>query len=347
MKCLFALFILTTTTVSAQTTDPRLERILQRFPDADTNQDGKLTRDEANAYRALMKEKKSEGSSRGEPKSPAKRYTESELAEIFEAREFNGLLYRFFAPETNGEEKYPLILSLHGAGGKGTNNRKNLKFWNGIVTEPEFQKEHPCFVVAPQSDGAWRVKGSEPELTDELIGTFSETWQQVISRRRGFAEANTGGNLQTVFQLLDHLAETCPVDTDRVYVLGHSMGGFGSFECLAMEPERFAAAIPSAGGLSPWHDPESFKHVPVWAFHGDQDRTVVPELTEVVFNRMKEIKGNMKFTLLGGVGHGANAFAFIYEGDSMAPGFKTAVSSADCDPAENIWDWLFAKKRKR
>lgn len=349
MRVLVLFFLLASVSLSnGETTDPRLQKILARFPEGDLNKDGTLTREEADTFRAQMQKKgKSKAAARQGPKPSSKRYTEAELMEIFEAREFDGLLFRLFTPEVKEGERYPLVLSLHGAGGKGSDNRKNLKFWNGILTEPKFQSENPCFVVAPQSVGAWRVKGSEPEVTDELVASFPKVWQKVVERRLGFVEANRGGNLGTVFALLDDLAEKQPIDTDRVYVLGHSMGGFGSFECLAMQPDRFAAAIPSAGGLSPWHDPAKFKHVPVWAFHGDQDTTVIPELTEAVFDRIKEVGGNMKFTTLGGVGHGANAFAFVYEGDGMDLNFSTAVSSDVCDSEEDVWKWLFSKKREK
>lgn len=335
--------ILVSASISAEEPNLRLQRFFEKFPEADLNKDGKVTFDEASKFKEKMRGSQSQRSN--EPQAPGNRYTTEEMAKIFEAREFKSLPYRFFEPAAAEGEKYPLILSLHGAGGKGDDNLKNLKFWNGITTESEFQKKYPSFVVVPQSPGPWRVPGSEPELTEELIATFSDVWQEVVKKRRGFVEKSENGKLGLVFELLDSLAEEYPIDTDRIYVLGHSMGGFGSFEALAMQPNRFAAAIPSAGGLSPWHDPTKFKDVPVWAFHGDQDTTVIPELAADIFEQLKAADGNMKFTLLGGVGHGAGAFVFVYEGDKMNENFKTMISGEKCDLTENVWDWLFAQKR--
>ena len=314
--------------------------VFKKHPGADLNKDGILTLEEAKTFR------KGTPRSPDSPPKPRGRATVQELAKSYEAREFNGLLYRFFAPDSEEGKRYPLILSLHGAGGKGNDNLRNLKPWNGPIVTPEFQDKHPCFVVVPQSDQAWRVAGSVPEIGPEEIAGFPEIWQKVAESRRMFLSKSPGGKLGLVFDLLDALARELPIDTDRVYVLGHSMGGFGSFEAIAVQPDRFAAAIPSAGGLSPWHDPAVFKHVPVWAFHGSLDRTVPPELTADVFERLKAAGGNMKFTTLGGVGHGASAYAFSYEGDKMNPKFSTAMTGPFCDPTETTWEWLFAQKRR-
>ena len=56
-----------------------------------------------------------------------------------------------FAPNTN----YPVIVSLHGAGGKGTDNKKQLKDWNRQLAEKQIRMDFPCYVVAPQADQLW------------------------------------------------------------------------------------------------------------------------------------------------------------------------------------------------
>ena len=322
----------------------RQQELLKRFPQADLNKDGTLTREEFRKFREQQRDQR-----QAQPKSPIKRYPLQDMLAKYEAREFKGVPYRLLKPlgfDAKADRKYPLILSLHGAGGKGNDNRKSLKVWNGVLMEEAFQKEHPCFVVAPQSEVAWRVPGSVPELTEKQIAEFPEVWRKIASGRRGFLQQQPGGVLDKVFDLLDEMEKEFPIDADRVYVLGHSMGGFGTFECLAVRPKRFAAAIPSAGGLAPWHDPAKFAHVPVWAFHGDADPTVPVGLTRVVFDAMKKAGGDMKFTSLAKVGHGANAFAFVYTGDDMAEGFQTHYSSDRCDQTADVWDWLFAQKRE-
>ncbi|MEO0448601.1 MAG: alpha/beta fold hydrolase, partial [Verrucomicrobiota bacterium] len=269
MKTVFGFLCLLFVTSSWGQQDARLEAYFQQYPEADANKDGVLSLGEAKVHRKAQRSSPAQPT-RGE--GGERRYSSAELAEIYEAREFQGVPYRFFRPDHEAHPagtKFPLILSLHGAGGKGRDNLKNLKPWNGTVTEAGFQAEYPCFVVAPQSTGSWKVAGSVPEVTDEMIASYPPIWQKMAVSRPGFlGKGDSGLILGKVFGLLDELQEIEPIDVDRVYVLGHSMGGFGTFEALAEQPDRFAAGVPSAGGLSPWHDPETFAEVPVWAFHG-------------------------------------------------------------------------------
>ena len=67
--------------------------------------------------------------------------------------------------------------------------------------------------------------------------------------------------------------KSLPVDKNRIYVTGYSMGGFGTFHLLAQEPKLFAAGVPVAGGGNPG-TASSIKDVPVWVFHGAKDPTV-------------------------------------------------------------------------
>jgi len=355
MKAPFVLsllfFLLTSDFTVAQNSqaEQRLSKFLKQYPEADSNKDGKLTREEVDVYRKQMKSTKAR-SAKSKLKSPMKRHSFAEMAEVYKALEFEGLPYRLMKPidfTESTETKYPLILSLHGAGGKGINNNKNLMIWNGVLAEEALRKKHPCFVVAPQSPVGWRIPSSAPELSKEAMADLPEVWRKVVTSGRAWLEDVPEGRLQTVFDLLDSLSKQYSIDLDRVYVVGHSMGGFGTFESIALQPDRFAAAIPSAGGMLPWHDLNKMTNLPIWAFHGDQDTTVPIGLTKVVFEQMKELKGNMKLTELGGVGHGSSGFAFIYSGDTMAKGFVTHNSSEKCDKTSDIWDWLFAQRRSK
>ena len=135
-------------------------------------------------------------------------------------------------------KKYPVILSLHGAGGKGTNNRKQLKDWNRQLADPKRRNQFPCYVVAPQAPGLWN--GEQLKIIQKII------------------------------------AELPSVDLDRIYIMGHSMGGHGTYIYIQLAPKYFAAAAPSAGsGLKrteEFIDPEKIKDTPIWALHGDKDR---------------------------------------------------------------------------
>ena len=111
-----------------------------------------------------------------------------------------------------------------------------------------------------------------------------------------------------------------------------------------MAPDRFAAAIPSAGGLLPWKDPARFKNVPIWAFHGGSDPVVPTDFSREIFARLKKVGGNLKYTELKDVKHNASQYAFSYKGDEPEKGYVTRYSSEKCDKTANVWDWLFAQR---
>lgn len=277
-----------------------------------------------------------------------------EVVEQYKADRFEGLPYRFLAPADYGPaKKYPLILSLHGAGGVGDDNLSNLRYWNAIFVDPAWRKKYPCFVVVPQSPSSWRITGDKiPELSDEKIAGYSEFWRKQIERRKERSMLWTGdpnrkGSLSVVIELVEKLAKEYSVDADRIYVLGHSMGGFGSWNAIWARPDMFAAAIPTAGGLMPWKNWSSFAKVPVWTFHGAADPVVSVQFTREIFGKMKELKGNMKFTELKGVPHSASKHAFAYKGDDPDKGYVTHYSGPACDKTEDVWQWLFRQKRQK
>jgi predicted peptidase len=264
---------------------------------------------------------------------------------LYEERSFGDMPYRLLGPMdgTSAEKGYPLVLSLHGVGGKGTDNIKNLRQWTQILTSEEHRTAYPSYVCAPQTPLRWLLPESMPEATPEYIESLPEIWATRVRRLLDRGDDLTVGDLGRVFELVDSLMEELPIDPDRVYVLGHSMGGFGTWNAICEQPNRFAAAIPSAGGCEPWNDISRIVDVPVWAFHGNDDGTVPVDLTRDAFSRLCELSANAKYTELSGVGHGQQD-TFVYSGDER--GHKTSYASDRCDKTSNVWDWLFAQRRK-
>jgi poly(3-hydroxybutyrate) depolymerase/lysophospholipase L1-like esterase len=175
------------------------------------------------------------------------------------------LPYRLFVPENySRQQKYPLILTLHGVGESGTDNiahvQKNrvAEIW----AEDSTQKKQMCFVVSPQcpTNDKWV---NVPAWTNVYYST--ETLPQ--SKSLGMALA-----------IVDSLIREFPIDTNRLYITGLSMGGFGTWDVLARHPGKFAAAIPLCGG-SDTSKVSQIKNTPVWTFHGAVDGTVPPAAT--------------------------------------------------------------------
>jgi predicted peptidase len=270
---------------------------------------------------------------------------------LYEQREFKGVKYRLMKPiNFDSKKTYPLILSLHGAGGRGSKNIQNLRKWNEWLADKDLRRKHPAVILAPQSTVSWNDPKSPltkvPELSDEMIRSWPAEMRPWLKRWQSRGSGAKSGNLDKVFELIDTvLMKEFKIDADRVYCLGHSMGGAGTFTAIYLQPERFAAAIPTAGAFAPWRDVGRIKDVPIWAFHGDNDPTVPYIFTKHTFDQLKAIGGNMKFTTLKGVKHGASRPAFHYTGDDASKGFTTAYASDRPDKTDDVWDWLFSRRR--
>ena len=269
---------------------------------------------------------------------------------LYEPAEFKEVPYRLMKPiDYDATKAWPLILSLHGAGGRGNDNQSNLRNWNGLLAQDEMRRRHPAFVLVPHSEHGWTDPNSPlaaiPEITAEMIRSEPPEVQRWLRRWQSRGLGNRPGNLDRVFELIDQkLVKEFNIDTDRVYCLGHSMGGEGTFTAIYLQPERFAAAIPTAGIFLPWRDVTRIRDIPVWTFHGDDDPVVPYAFTERAFERLQAIGGNMKFTTLKGIRHAAAMPALTYRGDPESGGITRRASEL-VDQTPDVWDWLFQQKR--
>jgi poly(3-hydroxybutyrate) depolymerase len=164
--------------------------------------------------------------------------------------------------------KYPLLIFLHGAGESGI-DIDNVKKHG----PPEFlddRADFPFIVASPQAP--YPPRGFDPE---EL----------------------------TV--LLKQLLQRLPIDRDRVYLTGFSMGGHGTYLWASVHPELFAAIAPVSGAARP-EAACSLRSVPIWAFHGAKDETVKLENDEAGVNAIKACGGDIKFTVYPDVGHSSD-----------------------------------------
>lgn len=217
--------------------------------------------------------------------------------------------YRLFTPRPlKPGIKYPLVVFLHGAVGSGTDNQKQLQGGNmfgGLVwVLPENQNRFPCFVLAPQSDVNWPCviieKGKRPRLCPGL-----------------------GMGARRAFEIIDALITGRPIDSARIYVTGHSMGGAGAWHMIAQRPHFFAAAAIVCG-LPDFSTAPIVKDIPVWNFHGEEDEIEPVSTSRQMITAIQESGGRPLYTEYKGVGH--NSFMWAYT-----------------EPA--LLEWLFTKHR--
>lgn len=195
--------------------------------------------------------------------------------------------YRLAVPESvEAGKTYPLILFMHGAGERGTDNALQLKHGVQDILANAAKLNEPCFLIAPQCP--------------------AEVWWADLDDRKLRLKAATEPNprLEAVLALVDDFPKSHPVDPKRLYITGISMGGFATWFILGQHPDKFAAALPICGGGDPAPELVSkFKDVPVWTFHGDKDTVVPPEASLDLVAALEKAGGKPKLTIYPGVGH--------------------------------------------
>jgi predicted peptidase len=195
--------------------------------------------------------------------------------------------YRLAVPEkVEPGKSYPLILFMHGAGERGSDNTKQLKHGIASILENAAKLNEPCFLIAPQCP--------------------SEIWWADLDERKLRLKAASAPNprLEAVIALVDDFSKSHPVDPKRLYITGISMGGFATWYILGQQPDKFAAALPICGGGDPIPELVSrFKDVPLWTFHGDKDTVVPVEASLDMIAALERAGGKPKLTVYPGVQH--------------------------------------------
>ena len=121
-----------------------------------------------------------------------------------------------------------------------------------------------------------------------------------------------GWNPETTVALIDHVCRTLPVDPDRVYLTGESMGGHGTWNIASRYPDRFAAIAPVCGGGDE-RLAARLVNVPIWAFHGAKDNVVPPVLSQTMVDAVTKCGGHAKRTLYPDDGHMIGDFVYADE----------------------------------
>ena len=119
---------------------------------------------------------------------------------------------------------------------------------------------------------------------------------------------------ESLLAILDYICSTLPVDMERVYLTGLSMGGTGTFMLAMAAPERFAAIAPICGSGIVWFA-EGLKDIPVMMYHGDCDSVVPVSESVTMLTKIHQCGGQAELKILYGVGH--NAWDAAYGGDEL------------------------------
>ena len=179
-------------------------------------------------------------------------------------------------------KEFPLVIFLHGKSLCGADLEKVRRY--GTIDALERGRKIPAVVIAPQNPGEW--------------------WSP-----------------KKLCAILDYLKVECPYDTSRVYVLGMSLGGYGTLDFVAACPDRVAAAVALCGGTTA-KDITGMGQVPLWIIHGTADKLVSVKASQVIVKELEEkhLASRLRYEWLIGASHSYLARYFYME---------------------KVYDWLF------
>ena len=181
-----------------------------------------------------------------------------------EVLELNGMQYiKTYTQGYESGKKYPVIIFLHGAGTRGT----DIELLKGNSFFKMINRDYPFMLIAPQC--------------------HKNTWFD---------------HMEDLKKLVSTLAEDEFVDEKRIYLMGNSMGGYGTWQLAMSIPEMFAAIVPICGGGMYWNAAR-LADVPVWAFHGQRDKAVFVEESHKMVDAVNAKGGNAKITIYPELGH--------------------------------------------
>jgi len=220
--------------------------------------------------------------------------------DLFQQKEFiykgDTLNYRVLFPENyNNKNSYPLVLFLHGSGERGNDNQKQLVHGSSLFTDSLNRHNFPSIVLFPQcpANQSWVTKENFSDGKLNITDTKEPTKPLLLAKL-----------------LVDFYKKTEAVNTRRIYILGLSLGGMGTFDLICRYPDFFAAAIPICGAVNN----ERLKRVrkmPIRIYNGDIDTSVSPDYSRNAFIELKaEGSQSVEHIEYQGVGHDSWTPAF-------------------------------------
>lgn len=195
------------------------------------------------------------------------------------------LNYRLLISDADTVSRYPLVVFLHGAGERGSDNEAQLKWGVKNFADDQIMKNYRPIVVVPQcpENMSWGNYSYDETLMLEQKPTATKP-------------------LALVMELIDQLITDLPVDPNRIYITGLSMGGIGTFDAISLFPNKFAAAVPvcGAGDIS---KAQIISGIPLWIFQGALDPVVSPQYGRDMFETLTDLGARPGFTEYPETGH--------------------------------------------
>lgn len=190
----------------------------------------------------------------------------------FARRTYASLPCRLLVPRGyDAKKRYPLLVYLHGGGGIGTDNVRQIRGGNGQVLDlfVRAQQSFPAFLLVPQSSGAGWADRAQLARVPDVIAAAQKQYS---------------------------------IDPNRIYVGGQSLGGLATYAVVAARPRLFAAAFVLSGSGDP-ATAATIARVPFWILHGSADRIVPVDAAYRMRDAIRKAGGVARYTEFRGEGH--------------------------------------------
>ena len=231
-------------------------------------------------------------------------------AKTFTSSEGQSLNYRELVPDEIAKgKKYPLVIFMHGAGERGSDNQKQLTHGSQMFLNPINREKYPAYVIFPQ-------------CPEKLYWAFRKRPESFLTLK---AEEEMPPISVAIKELIDTYLDNPSVDKRRVYIMGLSMGGMATYDLASRFPEIFAAAIPICG-VADIQRITNAKDVSWRIYHGDADDIVPVECSRHAYMALKKAGAKVEYFEFPGCKHG-----------SWNPAFNQS----------DFMDWLFAQKKTK
>lgn len=217
--------------------------------------------------------------------------------ETFTGTQGQKMTYYLYVPagyKAGTATRYPVTLVLHGDGerqssGKTAAENRAQILGQSYVSDfaaSDIQSHWPSFIVVPQ------------------IGNGTDRWVNVPGEHGAYTlQMQPSASLQmaiNIFASVEHAYHA--INTNRAYIAGISMGGYGVWDAIERWPTLFAAAAPVSGAGDPQHA-NVLKNLPIWDFHGTADTAVPVSGSEQMYAALSAVGAKECYSEFPGLQH--------------------------------------------
>lgn len=185
-------------------------------------------------------------------------------------KSYEDLNYWLYTP-SDAREDMPLIVYLHGGSGKGD----DLDLLTRGEGFPKYIKEgtlsadaYIIFPQCPSDQNGWNGLSAKIE------------------------------------ELIYYICDEFSINTAKISITGHSMGGAGTWTLALSNPDLFYKIAPMSGSVMVSDaNNEKLSTLPVWAFVGGNEKSTTIDSTKAIIEALKSIGADAQITVLEGAGH--------------------------------------------